>query len=268
METRATYKLVQRTVDPAATPETPAVEADRRVNEMALSRERLTLETGGLYIDYYDHHFDTRSLHPRASCWNRNKRPDFPSRREAFLAMALFDVPMPTWGTCAQLKTRFGRDCDEVVVYTDESMHQGLGKERLLRAQAIEEHPERLFSAYIRSVNGTARSRRYLMIGEEEHIIEYESREDWRSNHLTDDIGIVQKTCESPYVATMRELMRIYVSPIIAIDFVPHCDGHWLATDLNLAPGMRGTGIEDVVPAKRAFELIRDAWFGLREGTF
>jgi hypothetical protein len=211
---------------------------------------KVAIWTGGLYIDYYDLWFEHRTLNQTAPVWNRNTR-DFPSRREGFITMQEHGIPCVPNGL---VKNMIVDDATFVVVYTDETMHQGLAKELLSAREAKNDHYDKWCSVFIRNSKGTISHRR-LSIGCRTFLIEYQSNDSWRSNHQTNSIRVVDELTQQE---SERNLMHKHASPILAIDYV-YDDKVWLATDFNLAPGMRGTGIEDVVNSRTAHKLIVDA---------
>jgi hypothetical protein len=231
-----------------------------------VSDRKLVIDHRGYaYWDYYDHHFELKHIHPTAPRWNRNCRTDFPSRRLGFSLMQQHGIPCVPNGLVKYVASRLTREehyntqsIDRLVVYTDETMHQGLGKELLSPEQAIKEHPDCWCSVYMQ-FRQTAISHRRLCIGKRCFIVEYSSQSDWRSNHQTSDIRVLE---EVERTSAECDLMKLYQTPILAIDSIPSAIGNtWLATDFNLAPGMRGSGIEDVVPAIEAANLIKEMFF-------
>lgn len=222
--------------------------------------KKLILNTGGLYVDYYDHHFDLRAFNQGAPVWNRNVRKDFPKRRESLIALEWASWSTPRWGPVAAF-VNFPQQ--RVVVYTDETMHQGIGKELLTVEQARAKHyDELLCTFFVDSAGASAISRRWLAVGHRVLVFEYESRDDWRSNYDTTDIRFVEELSSCP--ESLRRLMSAYTTPIIAIDCVQaRGTSRWLATDLNLAPGMRGSGIEDIISPAECASLIKEKFYEL-----
>lgn len=214
----------------------------------------LALHSPG-WLDYYDHWFDSRA--PGIPTWNRNGRA-FPTRREGFEQMQRAGIPTAPSGVVAAL-ARAHPD-QQLVVYVDETQHQGLGKELLPAAEAARQHPERLASLYLPPDDGRVVSLRLLRVGARAFAIRYEGGADWRSNHGTEAIDLIDSPLLAAHDGALEALMRQNRSPLLAIDLVPH-QGHWYATDLNLAPGMRGTGLSDALPSRQAVEVIKEAFF-------
>lgn len=220
------------------------------------------------YYDYYDHHFSSIYFAPENTpVWHRNSR-DFPNRTECFNKLKEYGIPTPVWGIVRDMA-----NSDKLVVYTDELSHQGFGKELLSAEDALEKYPDHLCSQYIYSeafykarvaAGGKPYggiSRRYLMIGEFGWVLEYRAESDWRSNVGNVDIDVLGPLSDWPLVDKMIGMMREYKSPIFALDVVPVSEAEWLCTDLNLAPGMAGCGINELVPAVQAAEQIKDFYY-------
>lgn len=232
--------------------------------------KRLILNShGGNYSDYYDHWFDAvHSSPPGTPVWIRNSRV-FPLRRESFETLERFGIPTPAWGTVKDLKlSKLGK----VVVYTDETYHQGMGKELISVFEAWEKYPDLLASEYVDnpfyrfdplSMDKAyiSVSRRYLMVGNSAWVMEYRSENDWRSNVGEVDIEFIGELKDEDLRDKMLSMMKHYKSPIFALDVVPQSKDVWLCTDLNLAPGMHNCGIRDFVNARQACELIKDFYF-------
>lgn len=103
--------------------------------------------------------------------------------------------------------------------------------------------------------SGLGASWRYLQIGDKIFWLEYFSRDDWRSN------------CGDVEVHTLAQMEDGYHKhikhPLFAVDFV------WgdtlYAIDFNIAPGVAGTGVENILPAKQAADAIKTAVALFRE---
>jgi hypothetical protein len=119
--------------------------------------------------------------------------------------------------------------------------------------QALEEYPDCYYSAYIKD-KIPGRSLRYLKIGSRAWELEYVSKDDWRSNVGDVDIKILR---EVP-AATSFKGMNF---PIFAIDYA--IDGHdnlKYGIDFNIAPGLKYTGLENILPGKEVYSLIKE-WY-------
>ncbi|WPA89611.1 hypothetical protein MTATph1_CDS0124 [Moorella phage MTATph1] len=157
-----------------------------------------------------------------------------------------FDVPV--FGTVKELSQRPG--LVNVVVYTDEMAHCGEGKLMMPLARAIKQYPDNLATEYIPVSHNVNRgvSWRYLQIGSKYVWLKYES-DDWRSNFGNVKISILGIIGDG-YHPKIR-------LPLFAIDFIPA--NHVYAIDFNTAPQIRGTGIENILPAREAAEVIKRA---------
>ena len=242
--------------------------------------KKLALETGGFYTDYYDHQFDRKDSN--TPIWNRNNRK-FPNRSEQFAIIhKYFGCNSPNseytgiglepceWWNCWGTKQYLQGD-EKLVVYTDETFHMGQGKiihdlfndpmpAEYLQLNAVmffeNPFPER----------GKSLSKRLLAVGNKMFWIEYVSYEEWQSNVGDGEINILEQEVTQEHRQNMLSIMRDLRSPLLAIDFVPNLDEHgdavvWYATDLNLAPGIKSSGIEKVLSATEFVQEIKNFYF-------
>lgn len=212
------------------------------------------------FSDFYDHHFAGRHdgdkpVWPRyAGSCERDRAMDHLLLR------------------CAGLETPEGQPLGGwpgetlVVAYTDPHSHRGDGKrmgtvDSLLSGGV----PATTYSVmWVGGQRSRGRSLRLLSAGRCHYWLDYRQRDpgEWRSN-----IGDVEITFGMPgriearaYEAVGR-LQRALKEPLTAVDFVDAGEGRWLAVDLNTAPGMRGTPIEDEPRASRdVAEMIAARW--------
>lgn len=215
------------------------------------------------FIDYYDHWFDREGY-----IFERRSNGGM-SRRDMFVFLAQHGFNVPSYGTPAVIYHSLGSQGSnpekespiKVVVYLDQQAHRGEGKLLVPLEYAAKEYPELLCSLYYPGADG-AESIRYLQIGDLHVWLKYISL-DWRSN-VEPEITILS-TIQKGYHPTIN-------LPLFAIDFV--CGNarnserktslddvfdSWIAVDFNISPGIRGTGVENVLPAKEAAEAIRRA---------
>jgi hypothetical protein len=206
------------------------------------------------FVDYYDHWFDgyDSELIFRRLSKSGMSRPDM----LRFLKEKGFATP--AFGTVKDLYDEIIRkqyhdtpgfdSILSVVVYTDIFSHRGEGKLLLPFNEAIEKYPDHFATEYLCvQKNGLGLSYRYLKIGQESFWLQYSSENDWRSNY-----GEVN-------VTILFQQLPIYHAidyPLYAIDFLPIA-GTLYAIDFNIAPQIKGTGIEDILPAKKVADLIK-----------
>jgi hypothetical protein len=239
---------------------------------MSDCKSKLAISSGG-YVDYYDHHFCSRIN--TNEHWKRNNRM-FPARAECFSSMQSAGVITAEYDTVKGMCDRLvGEELDErkLVVYTDELSHQGFGKELMTARDALKSNPHLLCSAYYAPSSGVAISLRELAVGNRMFLMKFTSDNDWRSNVNTTDAQTLLEITECPNhgwaVSKIPALMRKYRSPIFAIDYVYDnvaCINR--ACDMNLAPGMRGCGLEEMLPAREAAACIEEAYWRLKSGSF
>lgn len=137
------------------------------------------------------------------------------------------------------------KDARKLVVYTDLRSHRGEGKLLLPSDQAFEQYPGGFASVYL---EGPARTTRILKIGSMAFRLRYESDDKWRSN-----VGDVQITVED----IMTPPASLESFPLVAIDLVEGSDpDNPSAIDLNIAPGIQWTGVEDHLKGPEVVSLL------------
>jgi len=150
----------------------------------------------------------------------------------------------------------------KAVVYTDDLAHRGEGKQLVDPVKAFREYRGLPYSVFIPTTENPeeeAISYRYLQIGDRAWWLKYTGKGSWLSNYAVDtDIKVLSEVFG--FWDEGERIRPFGQYPIFAIDFVA-----WqgmerrLAIDFNSAPGVQGTGIEDVLSAKNCYEAIA-AW--------
>ena len=144
----------------------------------------------------------------------------------------------------------------KIVVYLDLTSHRGENKELLTIEEAYEKYPNNLASLYIDSNCKFAVSYRYLKIGNYYFWINYISKNDWRSN-VGEDIQISINSFGDLTNPMYKVVDKKINMPLYAIDFVQDKDNNHYAIDFNIAPGIKGIGIENYLSAKEIVESIK-----------
>ncbi len=189
---------------------------------------------------------------------------DGPDKQEqlSLLEKAGFAVPphglvgdvMGTWWEAEKKWIRW------VVAYEDVKAHCGEGKvvlchnrmrsdQSCLTKHAELYRQECLFcTAFVGSPHAQPSvSWRLLQIGVHRVWLEYTSKTDWRSNYGDGDISVIGTELNAGRYPRLD-------FPLFAVDFVPGKE-LW-AVDLNVSPGMRGTGVENILSSKQVVEAI------------
>lgn len=204
------------------------------------------------FRDYYDHWFTPQYQHPNkvlkrianSQSWSKREQLQF----------------LETIG-----KTPFNRVVRELpsfldqklVVYVNEYSHRGEGKVLLEFEEALEKYPEKYASVYIEQESGSTTSFRLLQIGDSSWWLKYQSSDNWRSN--VGDVTVeVEGESSSGWEDIQRNVEPLKDYPLFAIDFVQSIAGHLYAIDFNTAPGLSGTGMEELLKGKEVFELIAE----------
>jgi glutathione synthase/RimK-type ligase-like ATP-grasp enzyme len=211
------------------------------------------------FIDYYDHFFDVTDYDVVFS----RKMTDGPNRLEALTIMKSVGLEVPAYGVIRDIYTQTLQafkneqemldskyaDNMKLVVYTDLRAHCGEAKERLSLYEAYKKYPDCLATQYIPCVGDNGRSFRLLMVGNQRFWLEYNSKDDWRSN-----CGKVEIQLTS--VENAPDLSALHL-PLYAIDFVL-APNRILAVDLNVSPGLKSTPVEDILKPQDCADLIKE----------
>lgn len=200
------------------------------------------------FLDYYDHWFD--KITTPAQVHRIFERYSFQGlRKPAQLDyLASQGLRVPRSGPPAQLLM----DCPKIVVYDDVRAHRGLGKRVACR---VEDFGDATFAAEFidaEALYNKATSFRQLGIGARRFSLKYESLDPWRSNVAPFNYDVEISLIDRILPDVSKQEYALY-----AIDFVENEAGFW-AVDFNTAPGLRGTGLEDVLAGREVYETIRD----------
>lgn len=209
------------------------------------------------FRDFYDHWFEIRGHHP---VFERMATGGL-DRPGLFRFLESLDMRVPRYGLVRDLVPllREEREAlldarpatvykDRVVVYLDTRTHRGEGKKLMAGADALHLYPDHYASEFIPGPRGVPVSWRYLQVGDRPFWLEYRSDDEWRSNCGNVEIRVMAAVNQS------RIHPRI-PHPLYAIDFV------WsglkaYAVDFNIAPGIRGSGVEKILTAEEAARAI------------
>ena len=133
----------------------------------------------------------------------------------------------------------------ELVVYLDEYVHNPESRVRLSCKEALARYPDAYAHVYVPShaAQGST-SLQFLRIGMRQFWLRYTSSNDWRSNYGDVKIEIL---CEEQR-ASGRHIIPY---PLFAIDYVQA--DRLYAVDLNVAPQLAGTGIEQRMSAEEVY---------------
>jgi len=205
---------------------------------------KLQLKTN--FIDYYDHHFDLDG-----AVFSRMNNEGM-NRGQMFGFMRNHGLNTPLYGIVMHLKhALYLEDKDRIVVYTNENIHCGEGKLLMTFKEAMEKYPLCLCTEYLNdNPFEYGVSYRHLQIGNKAFWIRYISYNDWRSNCGEGDIEIIDE----------KPIIPIKHKPLFGIDFVEKA-GIYYGIDFNVSPGIRGTGIEDILSPKEVVDLIKEKYF-------
>lgn len=219
------------------------------------------------FRDYYDHAFCGSYEKPDAVFQRQSKGGM--SRSAMFAAFELAGLLTPRHGMVRDLvpalKAEYANypkalwQMMQVVVHIDEQAHAGEGKLALPYEEALSRYPKQFAVEFLPTVAGMgAVSYRCLRIGLRIFVLRYTSMNDWRSNCGETHIEYLGSTGEiDPETTLFFDL-----SPMIAIDYV-QLGPVFYALDLNIVPGLKGTGIEKAMPPAAVFETVSE-WFSVK----
>lgn len=205
------------------------------------------------FEDYYDDFFrKEESTDENAFIFTRNKKDEIP-RKDIYNLLTKHRLIASPHGKV----TKFLKNVQmqqAVLLFTDENRHDGGEKLAISYKEALKKYPNNFMAIYSNSEQGV--SYRYLMVGNEKFFMKYESQEKGQWNSLVNPKITVEK------VEPEDELsFKPFLAPIVAIDFVHFVDRFekdWMvAIDVNFAPTLKGTGIEELLPpfmVKQAIE--------------
>ena len=210
------------------------------------------------FNDYYDHALDEyRGIGPkwdRLSVTKRTRAQDLNLLRE-------LGLDPPAHGPACRLHS------SKVVVYDSMCAHRGEGKRLEMRSDVDED----AFCSEFIECSGPPVSYRVLLIGDRRLFLRYESTDAWRSNMGEVCIEFVEKgSREWRMLQLLAESLPILqaalVTPLLAVDFVlgEHSYTHFRAVDLNTAPGLSGSPVQETMKADEVATLLKKRWEEIR----
>jgi hypothetical protein len=218
------------------------------------------------FRDYYDHWF-ARWDAPDCPSFDRWSRTAM-TRLEQFELLDKANLDVPVFGRVGDAEfMEWWYDSTNVkrlsqvkaVVYLDELAHRGEGKRLVTLDEAFSHYKDFPYSSFIPTTENPeqdAISYRYLQVGDRAWWLRYRGKGSWLSNYACEtEIKVLSEVFGFWEEGERTRIFGAY--PLFAIDFVT-----WQgmerkkAIDFNSAPGLRGTGIEDILSAKECFQAI------------
>jgi hypothetical protein len=193
------------------------------------------------FWDYYDHWFDIDG-----QPFYRKSRSGM-DRIEMFEFLVEHKIPTVPNGYLNDMMKKYELN-QEIVVYEDLDAHRAEGKIKMTIKDALKKYGNVYCSLYIPDNPGL--STRHLRIGDKNCCLIYQSK-DWRSNYSDVEIKVMGVWEGSNYETNIEY-------PLYAIDYVKDNNKGLLAVDFNIAPQIKCTGIEDIIPAKEIVEQIKN----------
>ncbi len=214
------------------------------------------------FKDFYDHQF--------AGSWQKadiifpRYTTDGMDRKSMFMYMLEKGLNIPLCGTVKEvhhkMKDRLPPAYAEswmasvfkIVVYLNVFEHCGEGKILLPATEALEKYPDHFCSQFVTSLVDGTYSYRFLQIGKRQFNLKYTSDDEWRSNCGNVEVEVISEI--KPHECFYDR----FDYPIFAIDYVEAMNTTYV--DFNISPGLKHTGIEDVMTAKEIYEEIEN-WY-------
>lgn len=195
------------------------------------------------FRDYYDHHFCS-SFHTDVIEYRRMSREGL-KRSDMFEFFKSLGLKTPRYGLVKELP-----EVEAFVIYIDEQAHSGDGKVLVHNRFANIKYYNYFASEF---VFGTCSiSYRYLCIGKKSFWLKYTSNDLWRSN-----CGYVEISLLSEEEIPKNININITEYPLYAIDFI-YNNKEILAIDFNIAPEIKGTGVDKFLNAKDIYKEIEE----------
>jgi hypothetical protein len=224
------------------------------------------------FRDYWDHACDADGVE------FRRMTTEGPTRREALSFLEAHGVPVPMHGLVKhvipkvldkyrhvgpmELRKALLAHYVHLVVYQDEMAHRGEGKSLEPCTMGTFERNGEMYCT-VHEPSRYPVSFRYLHVGRRRFWLCYRNRVvgvPWQSNG---DISVGPS--QGVTISVLGEVLNesdpfdIKAAAVLyAIDFVPS-EGGLLAVDYNIAPGMKGTGIEEILQPNAIYKLIAEA---------
>lgn len=210
------------------------------------------------FRDFYDYAFDRES----DRTFYRNAGDRTMSKIMQFRLLKSLGFKIPLVGPPDVLHRQGLGLIDLVVVYEDDRAHCGEGKILTELETALKDYADHPCSQWINTTGEFDRSQSYrlLQIGDRAWLLRYEGVGGWMSNH-----------CENTqiYIEAEIEALPNFGYPLFAIDFVNKVNEPFpealedltrlFAIDFNTAPGMRWTGMDDILQPSEVVDLIQRA---------
>lgn len=202
------------------------------------------------FRDFYDHAFDLKADRVFTRLAKTTVRKDIDLQYAQHQGIPTI-VPIPI--SSSRLISY------PIVLHTDITSHRGESKQLVFNAidvMSIINKTRCQEAFYTPFVGSPGKSYRTLWIGNRYRCqLFYESFDDWRSN-----VGNVEITILDFEEGDWSDDIRKHFSecPLLAFDFVEDSRGVRHLIDINAAPGLSGTGIEDMIYPGSIYEAIRD----------
>lgn len=206
------------------------------------------------FRDYYDHQFDGatgRDARPNDTIFERMAKGG-PGRTAMFGILDGMGLHTPPRYRDRAMMARSRRP---YVAYTDERAHRGEGKVLVMPGEPVPDGTT-LAVAFLGDLGSRPTSVRLLRIGSRHFWLRYTSDDPWRSN--VGEVVIETLATAPPNVGWVAWSVQQW--PLLAIDFVGSRSLGWTAIDLNTAPAVGGTPVEDILRPAEVVAAIRQ-WY-------
>lgn len=150
------------------------------------------------------------------------------------------------------------------IFYLNELSHSGQDKV-LANSLEISKEKKILSSKFIE--NSYSTSFRVLFIGKKRFTLQYQSNHDWKSNLGEVSINLIIN--DETILELLPERPKYSEAfPLLAIDFVKNFETEeYFALDLNTSPGLKGTPVQEILPAYKVVSYLQEHFINTLRST-
>lgn len=202
------------------------------------------------FTDIYDAHFDQDGEE------FRRFKSEEPSRKSLYKILAKHKLIPAVTGKVKKFRKKLPSDAP-VIVFTDTERHDGGEKLMMSYKDAFRDYDNHDMATYIVNKGNRGITYRYIRVGDAIFFFKLLGST-WNVNE-GHEIVEFERVPEEDALA-----MKPFDTPLYSIDFVPAIDSkgkEWMfAVDLNFAPKLEGSGIEELATPEEIANLIK-TWY-------
>jgi len=200
------------------------------------------------FVDYYDHQFDAKGdIYERFSSTASTRADDLKYLADLGWTTPFYGISR---NVIPYVITELGTSALHFIVYLNEHAHRGEEKLKVTAEVALERFPDHFVVLYIRP-DVPSKSYRFLQIGKKPFILIFKSNDEWRSNCGDVEVRLMREGKDGYHPTIHR--------PMFAIDYIV-ANKSLIAVDFNTAPGLKQTGLENVMKPHEVYREIHEAY--------